>query len=145
MAASQIMAGCYDTVIAGGVEQITMLSGKQNMDGFVNEKLAESHPGIYHPMGMTAECVANRYNVSRETQDEIAFESQTRTAAAQEAGTKNGEQKKGKATLIGLLGYMNAIKYCDRIILKTNKNLKKYGSNSKNIRETLNYILHREK
>ena len=86
MAASQIMAGCYETVIAGGVEQITMLSGKQNMDGFVNEKLAESHPGIYHPMGITAECVANRYNVSRETQDEIAFESQTRTAAAQEAG-----------------------------------------------------------
>ena len=86
MAASQIMAGCYDTVIAGGVEQITMLSGKQNMDGFVNEKLAESYPGIYHPMGITAECVANRYNVSRETQDEIAFESQTRTAAAQEAG-----------------------------------------------------------
>ena len=86
MAASQIMAGCYDTVIAGGVEQITMLSGKQNMDGFVNEKLAESHPGIYHPMGITAECVANRYNISRETQDEIAFESQTRTAAAQEAG-----------------------------------------------------------
>ena len=86
MAASQIMAGCYDTIIAGGVEQITMLSGKQNMDGFVNEKLAESHPGIYHPMGITAECVANRYNVSRETQDEIAFESQKRTAAAQEAG-----------------------------------------------------------
>ncbi len=86
MAASQIMAGCYDTIIAGGVEQITMLSGKQNMDGFVNEKLAESHPGIYHPMGITAECVANRYNVSREVQDEIAFESQKRTAAAQEAG-----------------------------------------------------------
>ena len=86
MAASQIMAGCYDAVIAGGVDQITMLSGKQNMDGFVNEKLAESHPGIYHPMGITAECVANRYNVSRETQDEIAFESQKRTAAAQEAG-----------------------------------------------------------
>ena len=86
MAASQVMAGCYDTVIAGGVEQITMLSGKQNMDGFVNEKLAESHPGIYQPMGITAECVANRYNVSREAQDEIAFESQKRTAAAQEAG-----------------------------------------------------------
>ncbi len=86
MAASQIMAGCYDTIIAGGVEQITMLSGKTNMDGFVNEKLAESHPGIYHPMGITAECVAKRYEVSRETQDEIAFESQKRTAAAQEAG-----------------------------------------------------------
>ena len=86
MAASQIMAGCYDVIIAGGVEQITMVSGKTNMDGFVNDKLAESHPGIYHPMGITAECVANRYNVSRETQDEIAFESQKRTAAAQEAG-----------------------------------------------------------
>ena len=65
---------------------------------------------------------------------------------SKKAGKKTGkDQKKGKATLIGLLGYMNAIKYCDRIILKTNKNLKKYGSNSKNIKETLNYILHREK
>ncbi len=86
MAASQIMAGCYETIIAGGVEQITMVSGKTNMDGFVNEKLAESHPGIYHPMGITAECVAKRYNISREAQDEIAFESQKRTAAAQDAG-----------------------------------------------------------
>jgi farnesyl diphosphate synthase len=62
------------------------------------------------------------------------------------AGKKTGkDQKKGKATLISLLGYMNAIKYCDRIILKINKNLKQYGRNSKNIRETLNYILHRDK
>ena len=62
------------------------------------------------------------------------------------AGKKTGkDQKKGKATLISLLGYMNAIKYCDRIILKTNKNLKKYGTNAKNIEETLNYILYREK
>jgi len=62
------------------------------------------------------------------------------------AGKKTGkDQKKGKATLISLLGYMNAIKYCDRIILKTNKNLKRYSSNSKNIKETLNYILHRKK
>ena len=86
MAASQIMAGCYDTIIAGGVEQITMLSGNNNMHEFVNPKLAEEHPGIYYPMGMTAETVAKRYNVSREAQDEIAFESQKRTAAAQEAG-----------------------------------------------------------
>jgi len=62
------------------------------------------------------------------------------------AGKKTGkDQKKGKATLISLLGYMNAIKYCDRIILKINKSLKKYGSNSKNIKETLNYILNRDK
>ena len=61
------------------------------------------------------------------------------------AGKKTGkDQKKGKATLISSLGYMNAIKYCDRIILKTNRNLKKYGANSKYIKETLNYILYRE-
>jgi len=62
------------------------------------------------------------------------------------AGKKTGkDQKKGKATLISLLGYMNAIKYCDKIILKINKSLKKYGSNSKNIKETLEYILNRDK
>jgi len=91
MAASQIMAGCYDTIIAGGVEQITMLSGNNNMHEFVNPKLAEDHPGIYYPMGMTAETVAKRYKVSREAQDEIAFESQKRTAAAQEAGKFSDE------------------------------------------------------
>lgn len=86
MAASQIMAGCYDTMIAGGVEQITMLAGHNNMHEFVNPKLAEDNPGIYFPMLQTAETVAKRYNVSREAQDEIALESQLRTAAAQEAG-----------------------------------------------------------
>ena len=53
--------------------------------------------------------------------------------------------KKGKATLISLLGYENAVKYCDKIIFDINKSLKKYGSNSKNIRETLVYILNRNK
>jgi len=62
------------------------------------------------------------------------------------AGKKTGkDQKKGKATLINLLGYMNAINYCDKIILKINKSLKKYGSNSNNIKETLDYILNRDK
>ena len=91
MAASQIMAGCYDTVIAGGAETISMMQGKQNMDNFVNERLAEKSPGIYYPMGMTAEVVAKRYNVSREAQDEYAFESQMRTAAAQQAGAHDDE------------------------------------------------------
>ena len=62
------------------------------------------------------------------------------------AGKKTGkDQKKGKATLISLLGYTNAIKYCDRIIFNTNRNLKKYGTSSIYIKETLNYILYREK
>ena len=62
------------------------------------------------------------------------------------AGKKTGkDQKKGKATLINLLGHGNAIKYCDKIIYDINNNLKKYGPNSKNIRETLDYILNRDK
>ena len=62
------------------------------------------------------------------------------------AGKKTGkDQKKGKATLISLLGYKNSIKYCDKIIFDINKSLKKYGSNSKIIRETLYYILDRDK
>ena len=55
------------------------------------------------------------------------------------------DQKRGKATLISLLGYENAVKYCDKIIFDINKSLKKYGSNSKNIGETLDYILNRDK
>ena len=62
------------------------------------------------------------------------------------AGKKTGkDKKKGKATLISLLGYKNTVKYAKYLILKTNKKLIKYGSNSKNLSETLNYILNRKK
>jgi farnesyl diphosphate synthase len=62
------------------------------------------------------------------------------------AGKKTGkDHKKGKATLISLLGYNNAIKYCDKIILDINLKLKKYGPNTKHIKETLDYILYRDK
>jgi len=55
------------------------------------------------------------------------------------------DQKQGKATLISLLGYKNTIKYSDKIKSNIINNLKKYGSSSKNIIETLNYILTRNK
>ena len=55
------------------------------------------------------------------------------------------DKKKGKATLISLLGYQNAIKYSDKIKFKIIKDLKKYSSNSSNLNETLNYILTRNK
>ena len=65
---------------------------------------------------------------------------------SKKAGKKTGkDQKKGKATLISLLGHRNAIKYCDKIIDDINKNLIKYGPNSKKIKETLYYILYRDK
>jgi len=65
---------------------------------------------------------------------------------AKTAGKKTGkDKKKGKATLISLLGYKNTIKYANKLIFKINNKLKKYGSNSKNLYETLDYILNRNK
>jgi farnesyl diphosphate synthase len=62
------------------------------------------------------------------------------------AGKKTGkDKKKGKATLIGLLGHQNTVKYGNNLILKINNKIKKYGSKSKNLNETLNYILNRNK
>ena len=62
------------------------------------------------------------------------------------AGKKTGkDKKKGKATLISLLGHKNTIKYANKLILKINNKLKKYGSKSKNLSQTLEYILSRNK
>ena len=62
------------------------------------------------------------------------------------AGKKTGkDKKKGKATLISLLNYENAIKYTNKIKYNIIQDLKKYGSKSNNIKETLNYILTRKK
>tara|TARA_B110001452_G_scaffold138888_1_gene115468 strand:- start:1799 stop:2671 length:873 start_codon:yes stop_codon:yes gene_type:complete len=62
------------------------------------------------------------------------------------AGKKTGkDKKKGKATLISLLGYKNAIKYSCEIKSNIIHDLKKYGSGSNNINETLNYILNRKR
>jgi len=61
-------------------------------------------------------------------------------------GKKTGkDKKKGKATLISLIGYKNTIKYANDLIIKINNNVKKYGSKSENLSKTLNYILNRNK
>ena len=64
----------------------------------------------------------------------------------QKVGKKtNKDQERGKATLISLLGYKNTIKYVNQIKLNLFKKLKKYGSRSRNINETLDYVLDRSK
>jgi len=55
------------------------------------------------------------------------------------------DKKKGKATLISLLGYQNAIKYSNKIKFQIIKDLNKYSSSSKHLNETLDYILTRNK
>jgi len=104
--AQQILAGGAEVIVAGGVESITMLQNDINMKNLPNGKVMERKPGIYFPMGQTAEVVAQRYKVTRESQDEMALQSQQRTAAAQEAGLFKDEiaplktkfEKKDKAT-----------------------------------------------
>ena len=62
------------------------------------------------------------------------------------AGKKTGkDKKKGKATLISLLGHKNTVRYANKLIFKINAKLKKYGSKSKDLSKTLDYILNRNK
>jgi len=91
MAATQVQSGFADCMIAGGVESISTIQGNTNMHMYVNDKIVEETPGIYHAMGTTAELVAKRYEVSREAQDEYALSSQQRTAKAQDEGLFDDE------------------------------------------------------
>ena len=91
IAANQIASGCSDIIVAGGVESISLTMKSVNADNLINPLLKEQVPGIYFPMGQTAEIVARRYNVSREEQDLYALQSQQRTAQAQAAGLFNDE------------------------------------------------------
>ncbi|NWB26369.1 thiolase family protein [Pseudomonas gingeri] len=91
IAANQIVSGCSDIIVAGGVESISLTMKSVNTENLINPLLKEQVPGIYFPMGQTAEVVARRYNVSREQQDLYALQSQQRTAAAQDAGLFDDE------------------------------------------------------
>ncbi|OPA91958.1 acetyl-CoA acetyltransferase [Pseudomonas fluorescens] len=91
IAANQIASGCSDIIVAGGVESISLTMKSVNTDNLINPLLKEQVPGIYFPMGQTAEIVARRYNVSREEQDLYALQSQQRTAQAQSEGLFNDE------------------------------------------------------
>jgi len=89
-AANQIASGYDDVILAGGCETISMLKAP-NMTNAMNPTVGQTQPGIYLPMGQTAETVAQRYGVTREAQDEMALLSQQRVAAAQEQGLFDDE------------------------------------------------------
>ena len=91
IAANQIASGCSDIIVAGGVESISLTMKSVNTDNLINPLLKEQVPGIYFPMGQTAEIVARRYHISREEQDLYALQSQQRTAQAQADGLFSDE------------------------------------------------------
>ncbi len=87
MAAHQIVNEGAEAAVGAGVETITMMQdGTQNTHRLASKTARERFPGLYYPMGVTAEIVAERYDVSREAQDAYALLSQQRYAAAVEAG-----------------------------------------------------------
>jgi acetyl-CoA acyltransferase len=84
IATAKIQSGMADCIIAGGAESMSYIP----MGGYKpvpDYKLAkEGHEDYYWNMGLTAEAVAKKYNVSREDQDEFAYTSQMRALKAQD-------------------------------------------------------------
>ena len=91
-AAKQIIVDGMNTVIGGGLESISLVQNKtMNTNRMIDKELVKKHKSIYMPMLQTAEVVSERYNISREKQDEYALQSQMKTAAAQESGKFQNE------------------------------------------------------
>ncbi len=88
MGANSIMAGQADIILAGGVESMSMIRMGGNIPT-CDVPLAESYPEAYTQMGITAENIAKKYNVTREDQDKFGLMSHNRAEAAQ----KNGKFK----------------------------------------------------
>jgi len=87
MAAQRILVDRVPIMVAGGLESISLVQNEHfNLHRLREEWLEEHKPEIYMTMIETAEVVAKRYYITRETQDEYALGSQQRTAAAQRAG-----------------------------------------------------------
>jgi len=90
MATAKIRTGMADCIIAGGTESMSMVptAGWKTVPAY---SIAKDEPDFYLSMGLTAEAVANEYNVSREDQDAFALASHQKAKQA----IDNGHFKKG--------------------------------------------------
>ncbi len=93
LAAGRVLNEGVPIMAAGGVESISLVQfgGSANRANATEEALFKRMPALWMTMIETAEIVADRYDVSRESQDEFALLSQQRTAAAQQAGRYDDE------------------------------------------------------
>ena len=88
--AKQIITDNMDVVVAGGIESISLVQTTDfRLDA--DPLVLDMQQHAYMPMIETADHVAEKYNVTREAQDEYSLESQMRTAAAQDAGKFDDE------------------------------------------------------
>jgi acetyl-CoA acyltransferase len=83
--AMRVITGWSDVTMAGGLESMSIVPMAGNMPR-PHPDWARDNPDVYTSMGVTAENVANRYNVSREMQDEFAYHSHMKAANAQKKG-----------------------------------------------------------
>ena len=89
-AAQSVMTGWQEIVIAGGIESMTSVP----MGGFnfsADPWAAKNMTAIYTPMGNTAELVADKYGITREQQDEYAYQSHMKAAKAWKDGKFDAE------------------------------------------------------
>jgi acetyl-CoA C-acetyltransferase len=92
LAAQRVLVDKVPVVVAGGLESISLVQNEHRNTYRSKEEWLEKHkPEIYYSMIQTAEVVAKRYGVSRDEQDEYAYLSESRVAAAQQAGRFNKE------------------------------------------------------
>ena len=87
MAAQRIMSNELDVCIAGGLESISLVQNEHQNNFMAQEDwINKNKPELYYTMIQTAEVVSQRYNISRDTQDEYGLQSQQRMANAQNSG-----------------------------------------------------------
>ncbi|MGF7005303.1 acetyl-CoA C-acyltransferase [Aminobacter sp. BE322] len=92
IAAKQIIVDGMETVVAGGVESISLTQNKhKNSFRARSQAVTSQWPHMYMTMIETAEIVAKKYGISREAQDEFSLASQLRTASAHQAGRFDDE------------------------------------------------------
>ena len=89
-AAGRVSMGAGDAFIAGGIESMTRIP----MTGYnpmPNPRLGSEYPEAFTSMGITAENLAVKYGITRESQEEFAVESQSKASKASESGALSEE------------------------------------------------------
>ena len=81
MAAERVMIGGADAIVAGGLESMTVIPMGGNTFR-PNPRLADTYPDYYLNMGLTAENLAKKYEITREQADEFSFNSHRKALAA---------------------------------------------------------------
>lgn len=90
IASAKIHAGLADCIIAGGTESMSLVP-VMGWKTALNYEIAKKTPDYYIGMGLTAEQVAQQFKISRDAQDEFAYESHQKALAAQAAGKFDDE------------------------------------------------------